>query len=843
MSKVKKAFLIVFSYILAFIVSVCVSGFIMNQGKVSGVIQNTGASLPVLYVRTGGCLMNEMHGYREAVDAGYYRDTLTPVGDSQTINLCLNEYDYAIVSGSYELYNDRYDTLIESGECTGMEKVNAMLQMQVVFSGKLYSNREYCLRLMMTDEDGQVFNYYTRVRYGSDLKAAEKLKFVLDFNEATFDKDSASQLEPYLETSSSAGKSNFSVVTLYSSSDAVTWGSMAPYRTSEVAVRLKEINTETAAFTLTYTIESSQGDINTFYNVEEYYRIRWTSTKIYLLDFERRMQEDISLTDLSVEDGAFRIGIGDTSDISVGNYGTEEQSYTYVVVNNQLWLFDSTNRILTKVYAESDERHNCSREDELGIRVIHADPATGDLHFIVYGYMHDGNYEGREGVMICRFSHEDVMLEELAFIPFDKGFQQLESGLEQLAYMNDSGQIYLLLEGKVYCIDASLGRVETAWTGLNSSNCSASKTGILVLTDGGSDYGGEKLRMIDLNTGKEKKIEGGKWLITPLGFAGDDLIYGLIDPQLVAEDSSGVVQTPISEVHIVDTDLNEIKSYQKAGSYVMRLTVSEGNIALKLGKTVKNGGYTDYEDAGEDYIIRNSEADSSTVYLETRKDSIRGVQNWLKLDTSNSFVPITQTARYLDPGYDITKEYESSDSAELCYYVYTKGRLDGTFSTIREAIDYGRTYAGTVMTSHKQVLWQKAGRAYIWDLNIDAIGHADGTNSLNQVILEAITDFEGWEMPSAIDAGQPLFQAMTDSLPAETIDLTGVELDDVLHFIYRDRLVAARISDNMYALIIAYDNNYIQLADPEEGDTYWLTVSAAESLFEENGNVFYSYID
>lgn len=843
MSKVKKVFLIVLSYIIAFTAAVCVSGFIMNQGKVSGVIQNTGASLPVLYVRTGGSLMNEMHGYRANIDAGYYRDTLTPVGDSRTINFSLNEYDCSIVSGSYELYNDRYDTLIESGECTGMEKVNAMLQMQVVFESQLYSNREYCLRLILTDEDGQVFNYYTRVRYGSDLKTAEKLKFVLDFNEATFDKDSTSQLEPYLETSSSAGNSNYSVVTLYSSADAVTWGSMAPYRTSEVAIRLKEINTETAAFTLTYTIESSSGDMNTFYNVTEYYRIRWTSTKIYLLDFERRMQEDISLTDISVEEGALRLGIGDASDITVENYGTEEQQYTYVAVNNQLWLFDSTNRILTKVYAESDERHNCSREDELGIRVIHADPATGDLHFIVYGYMHDGNYEGREGVMIYRFSHEDVMLEELAFIPFEKGYQQLESGLAQLAYMNDSGQIYLLLEGKVYCIDASLGRIETAWTGLNSGNCSASENGILVLSDGGNDYGGEQLRIIDLNTGREKKLEGGSRLITPLGFAGDDLIYGLIDPQLVSEDSSGVVQVPISEVHIVDGNLNEIKSYQKAGSYVMRVTISEGNIALKLGKAVKNGSYTDYEDAGEDYIIRNSETGSNTVYLETRKDSIRGVQNWLKLDTSNSFVPITQTARYLDPGYDITKEYESSDSVELCYYVYTKGRLDGTFSTVREAIDYGRTYAGTVMTSHKQVLWQRAGRAYIWDLDIDAIGQADAATSLNKVILEAITEFEDWEMPSAVDASQPLFAAMTEGLPVETIDLTGIELDDVLHFVYRDRLVAARISDNMYALITAYDNNYIQLADPEEGDIYWLSMSAAESLFEENGNVFYSYID
>ena len=67
----------------------------------------------------------------------------------------------------------------------------------------------------------------------------------------------------------------------------------------------------------------------------------------------------------------------------------------------------------------------------------------------MYGYMHSGNYEGREGVMVYHFSHEDVLLEDLVFIPFNKGFEQMRSGLEELAYMNDDGTLYLLLEDTV----------------------------------------------------------------------------------------------------------------------------------------------------------------------------------------------------------------------------------------------------------------------------------------------------------------------------------------------------------------------------------------------------------
>lgn len=843
MSRIKKIILTLIAYLAAFIAAVCISSFVVNRGTISGELQQTRASLPVLYVKTGGQLINEMHGYTEPVDAGYYRDTLTPVGESKTINLSMDMYDHVVTSASYELYNDQYTEAIESGECTSFENVNAMVQMQILFKGNLYSNREYCLHILLNGEDGTQYHYYTRVRYGSDLKAAEKLKFVLDFNDATFNKDSVEDVGSYLEPSSSASNSDMSLVTLYSSADTVTWGNMEPYRTSEIAIRLKEINTETAAFTLSYTIESSADDLTTFYNVEEYYRLRWTDSKIYLLDFERQMSEDMNLSQVSVANGALRLGIGSQDDISYATYGTEKQQYTYITSNGQLWLYDETNRILTKVYANSDEGHNCGNQDDCDIKVIHADSETGDLYFIVYGYMHSGNYEGREGIMINHFSHGDVMLEELAFIPFDKGFEQMKSGLEQLAYMNSNHEAYLMLEDCVYRVDVSLGRMEKVWDHLNSSNCTASDKGIFVMSEGGNDYGGDKLSLIDLNTGKKQTIDGGGQLVKPLGYAGDDLIYGVIDPDLVKEDATGIIQAPISEVRIVDTQLNEVKKYSKAGDYIMSLTIGDGNISMKLGKAVANGDYTDYEDDGEDYIIRNTETSDSTIYIDRLRDGTRGMQNWLYLGTSDSFVPITQVARYLDPGYDISKTYQASDSVELRYYVYTKGRMAAAFNTIQEAVEYGNTYAGTIMTSHKQILWQRAGRAYIWDLGIDSIDKADSQTGMNQILIHTIAHYEGWDLKAEPDDSKPLFAAMTESLPTETIDLSGLELTDVLHFVYRDRLVAVKISDSDYALITAYDTNNISLADPKTGEITTMSQTSAEALFEQYGRVYYSYMD
>ena len=132
--------------------------------------------------------------------------------------------------------------------------------------------------------------------------------------------------------------------------------------------------------------------------------------------------------------------------------------------------------------------------------------------------MHSGNYEGREGVMVYHFSHEDVLLEDLVFIPFNKGFEQMRAGLEALAYMNDDGTLYLLLEDTVYAIDVNMGKMDVAYKDLNSSNCTASGDGIFVMCDGGDENAGERLKIVDLNSGKERTIEGGDWRIVPLGY-------------------------------------------------------------------------------------------------------------------------------------------------------------------------------------------------------------------------------------------------------------------------------------------------------------------------------------
>ena len=845
MKKTRNTLLIAVAYLIAFVVTLIAAGFAVNGGRMSGNLKTSQATMPVLYVRAGGRMINEMHAYTDEIDAGYFRDTLTPVGESRTINLCLTENDYSIESASYALYDEKYETLIESGDCSEIEKIDAVKQMNIMLRETLESNHEYCLRITLTDTSGQPLYYYTHIRYGSDLKIAEKLEFVLDFNEATFDPSNADRLENYLETKSSSSSSNYADVTIYSSSDMVTWGSLEPYRTGELAIKLKEINTETAAFTLSYSIESSAGDMTTYYTVTEYYRIRWTSDRVYLLYFERTMDEQPVVQSVASSEGQVRLGTANMEDEDFGVYGSDDHQYAYSIVGGHLWLYDCDSRTMTEVYAMSDSGHGCAQDPEADIRVLAGNDETGDLYFVVYGYMHQGDYEGSEGALFYHYSEADVRLEEILFIPYTKGFYELASGLDRLAYMNPQGEIYFMMGDNIYCYNTVTGAFEAEWTDLSDSLYAVSDQGMLAIAEGGNDYAGERIRVINLSSDIEENIDGNGSYLIPLGFDGANLVCGYVDPDRIEAGLSGVIETPMDKVVILDRSLKEVKNYENHGYYVMSVAFSGNNIVLDLATALQQEGYTEYESAGEDYIIRNQEADDAAVSLTTSRDSIRGTQYMMDLDTGESFGLITQTARYLESGYETLEDGVSVEDPPFAYYVYTRGRLEASFDTAAEAIAYSNehdTYGGSVFTSHKQLLWQRAGAANLWDLDIDSVTAAEDGVSAAQIILDTICDYEGWEHVTVTDKSLSLYEQM-QQLPCNVIDLTDVDLSDVVHFIYRDRVVAARTGEDDYCMIVGYDASYIQVAYPESGTVSWITWSAARTMFSEAGNVFISYAE
>ena len=62
-------------------------------------------------------------------------------------------------------------------------------------------------------------------------------------------------------------------------------------RLTDPAVNLVELATQTASMELHYLVSTGSGEKSNCYLVEELYRIRYTPERVYLLAFERTMEQ------------------------------------------------------------------------------------------------------------------------------------------------------------------------------------------------------------------------------------------------------------------------------------------------------------------------------------------------------------------------------------------------------------------------------------------------------------------------------------------------------------------------------------------------------------------------
>lgn len=108
------------------------------------------------------------------------------------------------------------------------------------------SGREYMLVMILTTSSGDEIRYYTRVLYGDNYYAAEKLDYVLDFSERTFDKERAKELTKYLESNSDGDNTTLGKVTIHSSFQQVTWGSLSVKKLAEPRITVRELASQTA---------------------------------------------------------------------------------------------------------------------------------------------------------------------------------------------------------------------------------------------------------------------------------------------------------------------------------------------------------------------------------------------------------------------------------------------------------------------------------------------------------------------------------------------------------------------------------------------------------------------
>ena len=265
---------------------------VMNLGNTDMTAEMGPASYPLVYMNVSGEMVNCLHGYRDEMEAAYMRDTITPLENGRDLGITVEKFGTGIESVSYQVRSSDGGRLIEETEVTEYEETESVLNAYFTVKDLLEQGKEYNLIICLRLASGRDVRYYTRILLGEDYHVWEKVEFVRKFHDDTFDKENVeANLGMYLESNKDGDNSSFSRVDIHSSWNQVTWGDLSVEKTSEAVVDIKEMMPQTASFQVHYQVEIPYEGRRESYLVAEYYRIRYTSERIYLLDFEREMSQ------------------------------------------------------------------------------------------------------------------------------------------------------------------------------------------------------------------------------------------------------------------------------------------------------------------------------------------------------------------------------------------------------------------------------------------------------------------------------------------------------------------------------------------------------------------------
>ena len=389
--------------------------------------------------------MNALAGYVNEMDVTAMRDTITPLEANGTLQMQIEEFGNKITGVEYKVYSLNGEETYLEGKQKDISDETILLDLQKGLPDEV---SEAVLEVILSMEEEQV-HFYTRITRPDELSLKECLDFAQDFHAKTLEKSSQEELENYLETNAEGDNTTYQTVTIHSDADHVTWGNLSPQVVEEPEWSIKESNSVYTSLLAQYqvTCAGDTGEIET-YDVREFFRIRYVQGEIYLLDYNRKMEQIFDANQKVLDQNGILLGIA-SSDIS---YETNSSgNIVSFVRNGNLWTYNAKQNELAQVFSFSNIEGNDarSRYDQHNIRIISVEK-NGSTAFAVYGYMNRGAHEGEVGVDIYYYDIEKNVVQEKAFIPSTKSFAIAEEELGKMVYYNQDQNLSYILAAVSY---------------------------------------------------------------------------------------------------------------------------------------------------------------------------------------------------------------------------------------------------------------------------------------------------------------------------------------------------------------------------------------------------------
>ena len=803
--------------LVVFILGVAGTAFLMNNETTDDRSDMNDAVLPEVMVQFGDVLTNRMYGYRQPMEADFVRDSVTPLDTTKKLTLVVNPYDTKVRNLSYEIRTSDGSKVMENRTIKSLDTgSDGYLRTEIEISSGLLMNQEYSLQITLSTNHGDAY-YYTRVVSRSATYTEQYAKFADDFVQMSLDKTQADNLAAYLETSDSASSRNFAGLNINSPLADISWGNLNPQLSKAGIPVIKDINETTASISIEYEISAQNENGNTeYYLVTDFYRMRYDETRIRLLDFKRSASEVFDPSLSVISNSGLLLGVRSKD---VDYLTNEDGSVTAFTQNGDIWSYVPDTGKFVEIFTfrrdtESDFRDARVEHD---IKLLSVEN-NGDVDFMVYGYMNRGAHEGYSGVGIYHYNNDQGAIEEQVFIPCTESFEFLQEDLGTLSYVNQSGQLFIMIAGNLYQINIDENTYEVLADHIDSDDFGVSVTNAHAAWKSESgDYAGQ-IEFIDFDTMERRRIAPeASQKLDLLGFMNEDLISGIGLDGVTLPTATGYMMDGITTFRIEGFDGTVKKEYHQDGLYVAGVTV--GTTLMEFTLVQKSGDI--YKGVKKDNIMNNSTAATDKTSVEHTSSSRQGVIVRLTFEYSpSSEEPLNHYAKVRNAGEKVVDIQVDKSSVEEVYYVYAGGGLDSVWTDPAKAVQRADKQTGVVLNRAQQYVWERGNMKTQITLN---------TTDIPEIIRTASLDV------------QNLQNGLGDS--AKVIDLTGCSLENVLYEVSAQRAVIARTGSDSSVVIVGYDQYNTYLLDPSTGEVKPYGMNDSTALFKNAGNMFITYLE
>ena len=836
----KKIIIKIITIIIAFIAGIVTTSYLYNKGNLDMTAHMAEATLPILYYEYDGTYINPTYGYTSKVDASCMRSSVLPLDEERKIKIALEKYNAQIVSVDYEVRSLDMERLIQNGEVTNLQESGQFLNGTIKIKDLLQDEEEYLLIFHVELENYKDVQYYSRIKNGSYELMEACTKFAKDFHYATLDSNNDYPITQYLETDTTRNETSLASVDIHSRYKKIIWDGMPVEESLKPTISYLEAEKDVISLQMDYQVSyTNENNENEKYQVKDYFRIRKTNMRMYLLDYERKAERLFYSDNKVFTETGINLGIQWQK---VPYMANEEGSVVNFVVSDELWCYDVAQNKLSKVFSFKNGNDKRGLHDEFEIQMINLED-SGSMDFIVKGYMNRGRHEGETGVAVMRYDGLTNTTEELMFIESTECSDVLAQTVGELIYISYDDKMYLSFAGDIFAIDINTKNVEVLTEDLNAGDYLISRGGDMIAWQHGDDrFSSTQITTMDMKTGVRQTYtaKDGEYL-RPLGFSNNDFIYGVCAETDVAEDFAGNTLFPMYCVEIVDNKGSLIRDfdYLSKNKYVISANMQSNRINLKCVSKNEDGNYVE---TLAEAITSSEEEFVSKIALSETKHDVKKTELAFQFETKAE-----GKMKLITPKQVIFEENRNlilTEEDHKNFHSYGRGSVTGVHANIRDAVLAAYQDMGVVTDHNGQVVWNRGDRKARSVLTLanetEPLAASDSLEGALRLLLEQEGVYT--DVRSSLDSGKSAFQILQQSSQKQAENFTGCNLSSVLYYISEGEYVLAMTAATEAELIVGYDAQNIYVLNPLTGKTTKMGQKDAAAKYETTGNVFFSFL-